>query len=472
MPKLFKREPDPFSPAKYGDIVRSVRVRERKHMRHWWQWALLGLFAVVVAVASYGTWLYLRTQARIGIDVQGVGEREGLEPFNALLVGSDSREGLTPEEQLDLGAGEVGGARADTLILAHIDPQTNRVVMVQFPRDLYVPIAGRGEDRINAALDGGASQLVATIRDLTGLQIHQYVQVNIAGFRDLIDAIGGVDVCITQPIPFDPQTGIQIEEDELGMVHFDGDRAIRFVRSRNFTTGDFERIQNQQKFLAAAMNKITSSSTLFDPGRIPRLAEVAGENLKTTTDIPGLVRLAERLRGFDPERYEAYVAPNLGIGNVNGASVVLPDETAMEVMFGAIADNESPAEADGVPEIEPSTVRVGVYDTTGVDGTAAAAAEELEAATDIGSGPVDVVDIADARRRNLSRTAVVYEEEAQKMAELVAAAIPGSEMEPGKTLAGVDVAVLVGRRFRTERIVNVIPIPLPAPGEVPEICRG
>ena len=469
MRRLFRREPDPFAPARYADIVKSVRMRQRRHMRHWWQWVLLSFFLAITLIAGYGTYLFFETQGDIKIDL-GLEGQEGLKPFNALLVGSDSREGLTEAEQFDLGAGAVGGARADTLILAHIDPGENRVTMVQFPRDLYVEVPGLGSQKINAALQGGPKKVVETMKLLTGLEIHQYVQINIAGFRDLVDAIGGVDVCITEPIPFDSQTGIEVTEDELGLVHFDGDRAIRFVRSRNFTTGDFERIQNQQKFVAAAINKITSSSTLFNPTRIPRLADVAGKNLRTTASILELKDLAERLQDFDPDRYEAYIAPNLGITAIDGASVILPDEPTMEVLFEAIKSNESPAEADGVASIEPSTIRVGVYNATGIEGSAAEAAGLLQEATDIGEGPVDIVEIADASRR-IRKTTIVYEAEAEKMAELVASAVPAAELRVGNTLSGVDVAVLVGETFATRRLVEIIPLPLPTPGRVPEICR-
>ena len=443
-------------------------------MRHWWQWALLGVMLVVLGLGGFGTWLYYHTQGAIHTDVPGVTPRTNeLAPFNALLVGSDSREGLTPEEQQDLGANAVGGQRADTIILAHIDPAENHIVMVQFPRDLWIPIPGDGENKINSALEGGPNELVRTVKQLTGLQINQYVQINIAGFRDLVDAIGGVDVCITEPIPFDPHTGIEITEDELGLVHFDGDRALRFVRSRHFVTGDFERIQNQQKFVAAAIKKLVSSETLIHPSRILKLAEVAGKNLVTDqhTTINGLRHLAERLKGFDPEHYEAYIAPNDGIGNVDGISTVVYDAATSKVMFDAIADNESPAEADGVPSIDPSTIRVGVYNGSRIDGTASTAADELETATDLGDGPVNVVEVADAAHSTFKQTVVRYEPEGAKMAQLVAAAIPGSRLEEGHTDPDVDVSVIVGRRFRTKQLVEILPIPIPKPANVPEICR-
>ena len=472
MRKLFRRDPDPFAPSRYSGIVKGYREREKKHMRHWWQWVALGLLLMFVVGGGFGVWLYYKTQGDIQKDVPVNKPAEG-EPFTALLVGSDSREGLTEEEQLDLGAAAVGGERADTLILAHIDPADDHVIMVQFPRDLWVPIPGLGENKINAALEGGPDQLIETVRNLTGLQINKYLQVNIAGFRDLVDEIGGVDICISEAIPFDPNTGIEITEEELGFVHFDGDRAIRFVRSRNFETGDFARIQNQQKFVAAAINKVTSTSTLLNPGRIVELAEIAGKNLRTDqhTTLNGIRNLLETLRGFEPERFEAYIVPNHGIGNVDGISTVEYDPVTAEVMFDAIEENESPAEADGVTNIEPSTVRIGVYTGTGVDGTAGEAAAELTEATDVGEGPVDVIEIADARKSDYEETVLEYEPEAEKMADLLAAAIPGAELVEAKTSPGLDVEVIVGKRFETRQLVNIVPIPIPRPGEVPDVCK-
>ena len=471
----FKKEPDPFGASRYDGMIKGVRFREHKH--RWWFWVVIASLGLVLALGGYGAWKFVTTQNKIQEAVPDVEPVKGLAPFNALLVGSDSREGLTVEEQLRLGAAAVGGERADTIILAHIDPGDESVTMVQFPRDLYVPISGGGEDRINAALENGPGQLVKTIESLTGLELNQYVQVNIAGFRDMVDAIGGVELCITDPIPFDPQTGIQVSEDELGLVKFDGERALRFVRSRNFPSGDFERIQNQQRFVSAAINKLTSTSTITSPTRLNKLADVAGDNVKTddNTSILGLKRLAERLRSFDPEHYEAYVVPNRGIGDVGGASVVLPDNRAMKVMFDAIDRNESPAEADGVPSIEPSTVRVGVYNGTTTDGAADAAAAALDEATDVGAGPVEIAETANADRSNYRATLVFHDPEKPEtaaMAELVAAAVPGATVREGETRRGVDVAVIVGKkRFRTKDIVQLVPIQLPKPSKPPAMCR-
>ena len=476
----FKREPDPFAPSRYSDMFRGVRTRERKHMRHRWQWIVLGVFLVIVLISGFGIYKYYELQNDIQGDGPGDiggGEVSENEPFNVLLVGSDSREGLTEEEQFDLGAEEVGGQRADTLILAHIDPDNDHIIMVQFPRDLYVDIGDR-DARINEPLIDGPRRMVSVVEDLTDLNITKYIQVNIAGFRDVVDAIGGVDICIPEPIPFDSQTGIEVTEDEVGMVHFDGDRAIRFVRSRKvFSGGDFDRIQNQQRFLSAAIRKLTSVESLLNPTRVLKLMDIAGDNLSTDKSITvlGVKRILDRFREFNPERYEAYTAPNFGVGAVGEASVVLPDYDSMKVLFEAIEDNESPAEADGVPNIAPNTIRVGVYNGTFEEGVASTAADELEEATRIQNGPVQIVEVTNAESFKFKETVILYnsdEPEAEKMAELVSAAIPSAEVEEGRTQPGIDVAVIVGKKpSRIEKIAQILPLPLPIPGELPKVCQ-
>jgi hypothetical protein len=286
---------------------------------------------------------------------------------------------------------------------------------------------------------------------------------------------------VPEPIPFDEQTGLEVTEEQVGMVKFNGDDALRFVRSRAFATGDFERIQNQQKFVAAALDKVLSGSTVLQPGRVNALADVARKNVEIDehTTLKGLAEIGNKLRNFDPDTYEAYTAPNLGTGveTVDGVevSIVVADPDTMEVMFEAIAANRSPAEADGVPGIAPQTVRVGVYNGVGLDRPVASpAARQLEEATTVAGEHVEIVEVANAKNFRFRGTTIVAnseEPEAERMAELVAAAIPGAEVEVGKTKPDVDVAVIVGRgKFRTKKITQILPIPIPKPGDLPEVC--
>jgi LCP family protein required for cell wall assembly len=470
---FWKKELDPFA----ADAMdRSTRSRLRRRRRRRWQ--IAGIVASFLLLGATGTlaYLYDRLEEIVQKPVPEVqAEQNEIDPFNALLVGSDSREGLTEEEQLLFGADEVGGERADTIILAHVDPSNNRVTMIQFPRDLYVPIDGNGSNKVNTALAGGPSPLVRTVEDLTGLDVNHYAQVNIAGFRDIVDAIGGVEVCIPEPIPFDPKTGIEVTEEEVGMVKFDGERALRFVRSRNYATGDFQRIANQQKFMSAALNKVTSTSTFFRPGRLIGLYDAVGDNLVLDegTKLSRLLSIGRRLRSFDPETYEAYIVPNLGTTTNEVGSVVLPDEEAMEVMFDAVAANESPAAADGVPDVDPATITVGIYNGSGTEGAADAAAAELDAATTSGESSIRIGEIGNAPRQDFAKTVVRYDPDSQDddlRAQLIAAAIPGARVQERKIPAGIDVAVIVGQAFETQRLVRIEPIPLPAPADPPPEC--
>ena len=476
-------------------MIRSSWQRPRRLGFFRRKWVIVSLIVLLLlgGAAGFGAYLYYDLQGSLqDEDIVADPEPEPTEedvdpPFNVLLVGSDSREGLTEEEQERLGADDetadgtvLGGERADTLIIAHVDPETDHVTMVQFPRDLWVTVASGGKSKINESLEQGDNHLLDTVREVTDLEIQHYAKVNIAGFRDLVDAIGGVEVCIPDPIPFDPQTGIEVTEEETGMVEFDGDRALRFVRARHFATGDFQRIQNQQKFLAAAIDKITSAETFLHFSRILELRNVAKDNVKIDRDttITELYSILNRFRSFNPDDYEAYTVPNLGTGSVElssgeTASIVEPDMRGMHVMFEAIEANKSPAKVDGVPNIETPTISVGVYNGTKVDGAAQEAADALVAATTTVHGSVEIENVADADKQNYDETIVVHRDNAQarKKAKLVAAAISGAEIEAGRTNPGEDVAVTVGKDFDTKKISQIIPIPIPEPTELPEECR-
>lgn len=484
----FRKRSDPLAGSQYDGMFRSVRVRGRKKpfiFRHRWAWVSLLVLALLLGAAGYGYYRYKSLEEGIQdetVNPPQVDESE--EPFNVLLVGSDSRKGLTEEEQQNLGADDiqadgsaVTGQRADTLIVAHIDPEADRITMVQFPRDLYVPLASGGENKINGALEMGINNMIETVQDLTGITINHYAQVNIAGFRDIVDAIGGVKICLTEPIPFDPKTGLEITEDELPLVPFDGDKALRFVRSREFATGDFARIQNQQRFLSAAVNKVTSVGTLLSLGRINSLLDAVSKNVKVDKHLSpkDLYDLGKRFRSFDPERYEAYTAPNLGVVDNEAGNVVLPDLDTMEVMFEAIRDNTSPADAGNAPDIDPSTVTVRFYNGTFEVGVAGKAEEELLEAIQLQGKTVETIDPTNADRTNYKTSIVHYDPDAEDIEmklELMRAAIPGIEFKAGDALGREDFSVIVGKDgFAAEEVVQITPIELPPPGQVPAECR-
>jgi polyisoprenyl-teichoic acid--peptidoglycan teichoic acid transferase len=189
-------------------------------------------------------------------------------PQNYLLVGSDSRAFVQGEEDENSFGDESdsGGQRADTIILVRIDPRTETADMTSFPRDLWVTIAGTGgrQDRIN------------TIEMNFDIPIHHYAQVDFKGFRELVDAVGGVDVYLDAPVRDRDASGSNVsglDIDRTGCVTLDGDQALAYVRSRHYeefvdgrwrpdVTGDIGRITRQQSFVATAVRQALEKGLL------------------------------------------------------------------------------------------------------------------------------------------------------------------------------------------------------------------
>lgn len=192
---------------------------------------------------------------------------------NWLLVGSDSREGLTAEQQQELATGgDIGSSRTDTIVVVHV-PQPwsdNPASVVSLPRDSYVPIPGHGRDKINAAFAiGGAQLLTQTVEQATGLRLDHYAEIGFGGFAGLVDALGGVTMCPAEPID-DPLAGIDLP---AGCQTLDGRSALGYVRSRDTPRADLDRMVNQRLFLSALLRRAADPAVWRNPWRwysVPR----------------------------------------------------------------------------------------------------------------------------------------------------------------------------------------------------------
>jgi LCP family protein required for cell wall assembly len=186
---------------------------------------------------------------------------------NWLIVGSDGREGLTPEEQNQLATGgDLGSSRTDTILLVHMPGvgAGSTPTMVSLPRDSYVPIPGHGKGKINAAFAmGGAPLLAQTVEQATGLRLDHYAEVGFGGFPALVDALGGVTVCPTEPIN-DPLAGINLP---AGCQKLDGRNALGYVRTRATPRADLDRMINQRLFMSALLHRAASPSVWLNPWR-------------------------------------------------------------------------------------------------------------------------------------------------------------------------------------------------------------
>jgi LCP family protein required for cell wall assembly len=225
-----------------------------------------------------------------GRPAQGVGT-------NWLITGSDSRQGLTDKEIRKLSTGfGIGGQRSDTIMVLHLPAGGGRPVLISIPRDSYVPIPGVGSNKINAAYSlGGPALLAKTVQNLTGLRIDHYMGIGFGGFVHVVDAVGGVRICLKQPLT-DPSAGLHLK---AGCQVLDGAEALGFVRSRHtYATQDLQRIQNQRLLLRALLRKLTSTGVILNPFEgLPAASGVTGAmTVDKSTSLYQLVQVALALK--------------------------------------------------------------------------------------------------------------------------------------------------------------------------------
>ena len=227
---------------------------------------------------------------------------------NWLLVGSDSREGLTKAERKELHTGKnEGSQRTDTIMLIHID-DSGKSTLVSLPRDSYVTIPAHialdgssVEDRknkINSAYGkGGAPLLVETIERNTGLHIDHYMEVGFKGIRDITDAVGGVNMCVPADVT-DENSGLSLLE---GCQELDGKNALAYVRMRYADPkGDLGRVERQQQYLSSVMKKVATPAVLLNPISMWKLVDAGTEsvNVGDRDSILDLAKLARAMRGL------------------------------------------------------------------------------------------------------------------------------------------------------------------------------
>ncbi|WP_419222913.1 LCP family protein [Gordonia sp. CPCC 206044] len=256
------------------------------------------MILLVLVVGSVGLLFYYDSKLhRTDALVSYAGRPADTPGTNWLIVGTDSRADLSDEQRAQLSTGDSDGSRTDTIMMVH-KPPSGRAMIISIPRDLYVPIPGQGSHKINAAFNFGGPQLLAqTVEQLTEVRIDHYAEIGFGGFDRVVDAVGGVTICIDQPLN-DPKAGLRLTK---GCHDLNGRQALGLVRTRAFPNADLERVVNQRKFLNALMAKATSPSVLANPFRIIPFTNGAVDavTVDQSDHIWNLVGLAFALRG-DP----------------------------------------------------------------------------------------------------------------------------------------------------------------------------
>ncbi|MBF8192125.1 LCP family protein [Nonomuraea sp. K274] len=221
------------------------------------------LVVLLVAVVGLFFWIDSRLAGIDGVLDDYEGRPADTPGANWLLVGSDSRKGLTAAERRKLATGRAAGQRTDSMMLLHIPEGSDKPTLVSLPRDSAVTIPGKGRDKLNSAYAiGGPKLLVRTVETVTGVYVDNYMEIGFAGFVDIVDAIGGVEINVRAAVD-DPKAGLKLKK---GTQELNGSEALGYVRTRKGgALPDFERTKRQRQFLGAVVKKAASPGVLINP---------------------------------------------------------------------------------------------------------------------------------------------------------------------------------------------------------------
>ena len=413
------------------------------------------------------------SKVTIGGLVQGASDSPH-DPMTILLVASDSRQGITKTQaaQLHLGTADYGKPRTDTMMLVHISADSNVVSVVSLPRDTLATIpAYKGtpahQAKLNAAFEqGGAQLMVKTVTAMTGVPINHYVEMNFNGFLTMVDAVGGVDVCLATPLK-DKKSGLNLP---AGRQSISGPQALAYVRARYVDpTADLGRMKRQQKFVASIVKKASSAGTLLNPLKLNDfLSAVAGA---VTTDSglnqDQLLALADRLKGTNPGNIAFMTVPISGDKKLpHLGDVLLWSPTKSAALFSAISHDQpivapvptaSPSASATTVTVSPGKVTLKVLNGTSTAGLGHKAANDLAG---LGFGIAGAA--ANAPAPVGAATVITYDPRYADSAKTVAAAIPGSTLV-ANTGQGKTIVVSVGTSYAGVQKVTVGASPTPTP---------
>lgn len=312
----------------------SVRGRKRHRLRN-----ALSSLALIVFVPIAAFWLWVELSIAHVDALSGAADTPG-ETY--LIVGSDSREGWTDDG--------TEGARTDTIMLLH-RPVAGSVALISIPRDSYVSIPGHGKNKINAAFAfGGPPLLVQTVEDLTGLTIDHYLEVGFLGVSDVVDALGGIELCYDADVN-DPLSTLVWP---AGCHEVDGSTALAFARMRySDPLGDIGRTQRQQQLVSAVADKAMRPSTLLNPIAVVRLTDAGLGSFRVSGGTHAL-DLAQAARVFNATRGGAVVTGTPPLASLDhrvdgvGSTVLLDPDTVDEFWQGIAGGHYSPGPVGGI----------------------------------------------------------------------------------------------------------------------------
>ncbi|WP_052412020.1 LCP family protein [Streptomyces mutabilis] len=343
-----------------GDGLRWRRRRRRLG------WAGVGVAALAAGAVGGGWALYAELNGNITADEAAAAELARYEKErptalvrgaqNVLVIGSDTRSG---DGNARYGRND-GTERSDTTILLHLAAGRDSATAVSLPRDLMVDVPGcrhpdgRRSDPVFAQFNyayevGGSACSIRTVEKLTGIRIDHHVVVDFQGFKDVVDALDGVEVCLREPVN-DEDAELRLP---AGRVTLDGEQALGYVRARKSLGdgSDTDRMDRQQRFLGALVNKVQSNDVLLNPVKLLPVLDAATSSLTTDPDLAslrGLYDLVRGLRDIPTDRVQFLTVPRESYtGDANRDQLVQPDA---EQLFTRLRTDAPVAIAAGTGE--------------------------------------------------------------------------------------------------------------------------
>jgi len=371
--------------------------------RRWLRWAALGASLTVLAAAGAAWTLYHKLDGNIRTDVETVNQLRRFdqqrpeavvhEAKNILLIGSDARDGDNRRYGRDSGT-----QRSDTTILLHLSADRSSATGVSIPRDLMVDIpecvrpdgtTSRAQfAQFNWAFEfGGTACTIRTVEELTGIRVDHHLVVDFTGFTRLVDAVGGVEVCLAQPVD-DPDAHLTLD---AGHQTLDGEQALGYVRTRKGIGdgSDTQRIARQQEFLDSLVRTVRDEGILTSPGKLYPVLDAVTSSL---TADPGLDSLSElydlvqSVRDIPEDQVRFMTVPRQPyVHNPNRDELVQPDA---ELLFTALRNDQPPAVTSPADRsADPRTGTAATDDGTATAQAGAAAAQDGTAAPEPSGSP-------------------------------------------------------------------------------------
>jgi len=446
--------------------------------------AVASALVLVLTGAAYG--LYHDLVAGITTTDVIVGGNGGEQ--NILLVGVDSRTDAQgnplPEEilrALRTGA-EPGVLNTDVIILLHLPEQGGAGTAFSIPRDSYVAIPGRGAGKINSAypvakaraaaelvetggldratIDSEAARqgrdvLIETVEDLTGLPVDHYAEINLLGFYNLTNVVGGVEVCLNAAVA-EPLSGAKFP---AGRQAIAGGDALAFVRQRHgLPEGDLSRVRRQQIFLGAVADKVLSAATLRDPVTLHRLVEAAEKTL-VIDEGWDLLEFAQQVTDIGTGELDFVTVPTKGVATNARGDVVLVDSYEVrrfvEQRIDGLGATPPPPPPVPAPAPAPTGWVVDVRNASNVSGLAALVSARMHA---LGYDRGAVGNTERSRR-----SSVLHPGSDDVRARAVSEELGGLEVVRDDSLAPGHVAVVLGSDFDRSVLAAALPAGPPAP---------